>query len=94
MPSIRVLAHSRDRATDTEAEQARLVIATMTTTPDPTDLPGATLEKDAILDAMSGFLATENLDRPGARQVIESLTKCTIALVMDMPTISIPLKAG
>jgi CHAT domain-containing protein len=51
----------------------------MTETPDLVSLPGVTEEKHEVLEAVSGFLATEELDQPNAGKVIESLKGCTIA---------------
>jgi CHAT domain-containing protein len=78
-PPIRALAHSIDRATGVEAVRGRLLIATMTTTPGLTSLPGVIRERDKVLEAKSGFLTVEVLDQPSATQVIESLKQCSIA---------------
>jgi CHAT domain-containing protein len=78
-PSIKALAHSRDRLNGTEAAQGQLLISTMPTTPGLTKLSGVLEEEDGVMQSVNGFLTAEQLDQPSVGQVLESLKRCSIA---------------
>jgi tetratricopeptide (TPR) repeat protein len=89
IPSIKTLAHTQSRAKNAEgswAAHGSLLIATMPTTPRgrsekraPKDLPGVIKEKDEIIRAAHGRIATVVLNQPSAEQVLQILKGCRIA---------------
>jgi CHAT domain-containing protein len=78
-PSMRALAHSRDRMRCQSSTENGLLIATMKTTPGYNDLPGVITERDRALRATTGLVATVPLDQPSVDEVLESLRRCSIA---------------
>ncbi|KAH6883524.1 CHAT domain-containing protein [Thelonectria olida] len=88
-PSIKALAHARNRAKSNDEVQAThgsLLIATMPTSPKgstdkkaPRDLPGVIEEKDKIIEAARDLICTAVVDYPSVDQVLQSLEECRIA---------------
>ncbi|KAK4113092.1 hypothetical protein N656DRAFT_836594 [Canariomyces notabilis] len=83
-PSIKALAHAGKRAKETEATHGSLLAVSMLTTPaekdrkPPPSLPGATLEKDKVLEVTKGRLPVRHLAQPSVDQVLEELGHCSV----------------
>ncbi len=82
-PSIKALAHAGKRAKETEATHGSLLAVSMPTTPAEKDqkpllsLPGATLEKNKVLEVTKGRLLARHLVQPSVDQVLEELQHCS-----------------
>ncbi len=81
-PSIKALAHARNRAKATDKTCSTLLMATMSTTPGYPklpDLPRVVEEKNKVLDIANGHLPVEPLDQPSVDRLIERLRHCSVA---------------
>jgi CHAT domain-containing protein len=84
-PSIKALAHACKRAKGSETTNGSLLAVSMPTTPAeegqkaPPNLPGATLEKDAVLAATNRHLLAQVMEQPSVGEVLEGLQRCCVA---------------
>jgi CHAT domain-containing protein len=85
VPSIKALAHSRERANTSKTTLGPLLLVSMPTTPaendrkQPPSLPEVTREKDIVLSATQGRLQGQHMERPSVNEVLKRLQACSIA---------------
>ena len=84
-PSIKALAHARQRAKDSGTTHGSLLVVSMPTTPAeegqkaPPSLPGVATEKDIVLGVTKGRLPAQHMEQPAVSQVLEGLRHCSVA---------------
>jgi tetratricopeptide (TPR) repeat protein len=78
-PSIKALAYSRERSRKNEICGENVLLATMTTTPSLSPLPGVEVEKTTILKILPAQFKPEVHDHPSTHSIIQSLEHCSIA---------------
>ncbi|KAM5466949.1 hypothetical protein MauCBS54593_005568 [Microsporum audouinii] len=75
-PSIKALTHSRSGLSSKDDINGHFLIATMGTTPGLVKLPGVSIEKDGVVQALDGVITPKQLTQPSTDEVLKTLDDC------------------
>lgn len=81
-PSIKALAHARERAsivTIPRHDPLRMLVVTIPKTPGDSDLPGVEEEKSAIYTAVGESMCIDKLDYPDVASMVDRIKHYNIA---------------